>query len=248
MTEESLEPQIILVFVIMLRDLWNTSSFKTCCLSYILSYILALVLFRGGDSLTNIEAAKCTYPYQTTCLLSARPPLTLPPLLLLHTSDIKINCHPTHPSFSKHSFINSFNSLYRASKAWEIIVKRKRLKIGFGRSNEMVIRFGQPPSNRENWVVKKSVVTSRGIQRACQQPLYDNPRHLPPLLRKGNPIEFWEALHVFPKIWKPTNTATVEMELITGQCSDSLDMLLLWLKAEWSDKDTELYSTAKVLA
>ena len=138
------------------------------------------------------------------------------PLLLLHTSDIKINCHPTHPSFSKHSFINSFNSLYRASKAWEIIVKRKRLKIGFGRSNEMVIRFGQPPSNRENWVVKKSVVTSRGIQRACQQPLYDNPRHLPPLLRKGNPIEFWEALHVFPKTWKPTNTATVEMELITG--------------------------------
>ena len=158
-----------------------------------------LTLLRGWKPIP-IQAHPRVFAFtKTTWLLTAGTPSTSLP-----TSDIKINCLPTHPSFSKPSFINSFNSLYRATKLWEIIVWKKKLKIGFGRSNEMVIRFGQPPSNRGNWVVKKSVVTSRGIQRACQQPLYDNLRHLPLLLlRKGNPIEFWEALHVFRKVWQP---------------------------------------------
>ena len=173
-----------------------------------------MTVYSGCGVLTLLRGWK-PYQYRRTCLyqttwLLTGPPSTSPPLLL-PTADIKINCLPTHPSFSKLSFFNSFNSLCRAPKAWEIIVFKKKLKIGFGRSNEMVIRFGQPPSNRGNWVVKKSVVghialVSTERSRACQQPLYDNPRHLPLPLRKGNPIEFWEALRDFCKIWQPKNT------------------------------------------
>ena len=57
--------------------------------------------------------------------------------------------------------IDQFIQLFvSCCKTWETISLKRRMKIGFVRSNEMVIRFGQPPSNTENWVVKKSVVTS----------------------------------------------------------------------------------------